>query len=486
MEQLRRSEVDPRAGGSAMLEYITKHFWLLEETTLSRMVAVFERHFAGERLSDETIERIVAARDNKSRQRSYNLSSQGVAVIPVSGIIAKHSYQVNDVSQPRGTSIDVLRMQLDEAIADRAVRSILLHIESPGGFSDGVADLGDEIFRANATKPVIGYADDLAASGAYWLGSQTQRFFANQTAEVGSIGVYSIFLDSSERAGQLGYKFHIVRTGPNKGVHTPGIESTEENLAAEQEVIDCLFEVFLTAILRGRSRAGLEEALLRKLADGRTYIANVALAAGLIDEIGTFEAALAYAGRAEISDTAAAADASAEKQSNKNEKLGDSIMAEKEGKPDAAEEILRTEATAAERQRITAISEALGDERFAKLRDAAIAAGKTPTEARAMAFDESLKILAADKKEMQTQLDSANEKLKAIAAGGVEVGAQATSEEGEGKTDGSEDDGKAETYAARVKQLQGEGKSKAQAYRRAAGELPKSHAAWKKADKKSL
>jgi len=280
-----------------LLEYLTRHAWAVERGSLQRMVEIVTRHYRGQKLSTDEIAAITDARDARAAEKAaVEMEIAGdVAVIRIDGVIAKHSRMVNGHSQPRGTSIEDLVPQLDAAVANLDVAMIFLRIESPGGSIAGLADFADRVYRAGAVKPVIAFADDLAASAAYWIGSQASRFYANQSAAVGSIGVYSLLADTSAMHEREGIQVHIVRSGPHKGVGAPGIQITDEQLGPIQDLVDADYEMFLTAITRGRGARGPDAhgKKLRELADGRLYPAAEAVRHGLIDGVMTLQSALA-------------------------------------------------------------------------------------------------------------------------------------------------------------------------------------------------
>jgi len=132
-----------------------------------------------------------------------------------------------------------------------------------------------------------------------------------------------------------------------------------------------------------------------------------------------------------------------------------------------------------ERQRISAISTALDGNDFKAAREKAIADGLTIEQAKAAAFDVAKEAHAKGLSGLQTELDQANQRLKAIAEGGAEVTGSEASDKGEeeGITTGG-DDGKAETYDKAAKELIDKGETKAKAYEKAAHKFPKSHEAW--------
>ncbi len=105
----------------------------------------------------------------------------GVAVITLHDVMTKFS---SSLSAFQGTV--VMRRQIRQAVADRKVNSIMLHVDSPGGSVKGVDDLANEVAKARAEKPVVAYLDDLCASGAYYVASQGTRVVCNASAIVGS------------------------------------------------------------------------------------------------------------------------------------------------------------------------------------------------------------------------------------------------------------------------------------------------------------
>jgi hypothetical protein len=124
----------------------------------------------------------------------------------------------------------------------------------------------------------------MGTSAAYWLASQAQRIRANATALVGSIGVYLVTVDSSALAAGMGIKVILIRSGDLKGMGVPGAAISEEQIAAEQELIDGLADHFIAAVAAGR---GMKETAVRELATGRCWLAAAAQENGLIDIVGT-------------------------------------------------------------------------------------------------------------------------------------------------------------------------------------------------------
>jgi signal peptide peptidase SppA len=214
--------------------------------------------------------------------------SDGVAIIEIDGAMMK------GWSKYGGTSSLWTRAAIRDANANPDVKSILLHIDSPGGTAAGTAELGDDV-RASA-KPVHAHIDDLGASAAYWVASQSDHVSMNRAGFAGSIGVYSTIYDTSGAAEMEGIKVHVLSTGPLKGAGEPGTVVTEEQLANWQKIVDAHFSHFETAVRGGRK---MTQAGFKKVSDGNVFDAKDSLASGLIDEVASFDRALVRAKKAQ-------------------------------------------------------------------------------------------------------------------------------------------------------------------------------------------
>lgn len=226
-------------------------------------------------------ERVMDRREDGSVKTLYDVQS-GVAIIRMDGQITKGE------SSFGGVSSTFTRKAIRTAIDDDRVDAILFQIDSPGGTVAGTADLAAEVREASKVKPTHAFIEDLGASAAYWIASQTSRITANSTALVGSIGTVAVVEDTSGAYDKAGIKVHVVSTGKHKGAFTDGAPVTDEQLAELQGRVADLNEHFLAAVSEGR---GVSRDKLNEIADGRVFIADKAKSLGLIDEVSTFDAA---------------------------------------------------------------------------------------------------------------------------------------------------------------------------------------------------
>lgn len=211
------------------------------------------------------------------------------AIVRISGAMMKH-----ESSLGTNTSTVRVRRALRAIAGVDAIKSVLLVVDSPGGTYAGTADLARDVAALSKRKPVIAFVEDIAASAAYWVISQATRIIASETSEIGSIGTYAIIEDTSTAATLSGVKVHVLSTGEYKGAGAPGAPITDHHLAEWQRVINELNGYFLAAVARGRS---IPISQVRELADGRVHVAREAVALGLVDDVGTYEAALSAARR---------------------------------------------------------------------------------------------------------------------------------------------------------------------------------------------
>lgn len=205
----------------------------------------------------------------------------GVAVVSILGSLLKRGSGLYELP---GT-VDY-RSALRGLARDGSVSRIVLVFDSPGGEVSGVDDFAQEVARAAKRKPVIAYCEDLCASAAYWVASQATEVYANRSARVGSIGVYSIIYDDSEAAAKEGVRTYVVKSTEFKGAGAPGVPVTDEQLADVQRLVDETHQAFTSAIRAARPKVNTAAF------DGRTYGAREARNLGLIDGVKTLDAVL--------------------------------------------------------------------------------------------------------------------------------------------------------------------------------------------------
>lgn len=216
----------------------------------------------------------------------------GVGVISIGGVIGPQSQ-----SDYVDTTVERIAAEFDAHLQDARVGTILLNIDSPGGLVYGTPELAARIAAGRQQKRVVAYTGGLMASAAYWLGSAAHEIVAAPSAQVGSIGVYTIHADVSRMLENVGVHVTLIKAGANKAEGAPFAPLSATDRANIQARIDDYYEQFVGAVAahRGTTPARVQAGY----GAGSVLNARPALGAGLIDRIATFDelvAGLASAG----------------------------------------------------------------------------------------------------------------------------------------------------------------------------------------------
>lgn len=217
----------------------------------------------------------------------------GIAIIPIRGAITPDDPFAAYFGD---TSLTAFNKNFQIALKDSSVKAIVLDISSPGGYVYGVEAASNAIFAAKSKKPVIGFTGSLAASAAYWLISACSKVvLASETSEVGSIGVYMAHFDYSEMMDKMGIKVTEITAGKYKGIGSPYVAPTAEELKLMQQDVDYIQTRFVdTALVRNR---GMSQEAALKVANGLTYSGSEAISLGLADSIQSLQEVIMEAGK---------------------------------------------------------------------------------------------------------------------------------------------------------------------------------------------
>jgi capsid assembly protease len=256
--------------------------WAILPSKFSEIIELVALRAEGGRFTDDEIaERIGAA---PSRRGGHMVST--VAVLPLYGTIVPKADLFTQMSG--GTSVAGFQQMFREALADQQVSAIVIDIDSPGGMVDLVPELAAEIRGSRGKKPIVAVANTLAASAAYWIGSQADEFVVTPSGEVGSIGVFCAHTDISAMEEMLGLKTTLVQAGRFKTELFPTKPLSEEAQAALQARVNDSYGMFVSDVAKGRKvpvadvRGGFGE--------GRVLVASMALQERMVDRIDTLEA----------------------------------------------------------------------------------------------------------------------------------------------------------------------------------------------------
>ncbi|MEP0843684.1 MAG: signal peptide peptidase SppA, partial [Phycisphaerae bacterium] len=216
-----------------------------------------------------------------------------LVLIDVSGVIMNgHRFSLLGEGE---NPVSLFVEKLDKAAGDPSVRGVLLRINSPGGSVTASDVMYRELLhfrqRTGGKRPVVAVMMDVAASGGYYLACAADEIIAHPTSVTGSIGVIMLQVSLAGTLEKIGVSTDAIKSGPMKDAGSPFRRMSGEERALFQHLIDEYYERFVEVVKAGRPR--LDEAAIRKLADGRVYSGRQALERGLVDRVGTLRDGLA-------------------------------------------------------------------------------------------------------------------------------------------------------------------------------------------------
>lgn len=271
---------------SYILQAFTEYPWAILPAKLTALAEVVERHVRGEKLMPEEIEaRIHGASRPADRMVSTDSNVQKVAILPLFGSIFPRANLMTEMSG--ATSAERFGAQFDALVNDPDVGAIILDVNSPGGQVNGVAEAANRIFEARGKKPVVAVANHLMASAAYWIGSAADEIVVTPSADIGSIGVFSVHQDVSKALENDGVKVSIIKEGKYKTEGNPYEPLADEARAAIQERVKESYDAFVEAVARHRGVA--PDDVRNGYGEGRVVGSQRAIRLGMADRIETLD-----------------------------------------------------------------------------------------------------------------------------------------------------------------------------------------------------
>jgi signal peptide peptidase SppA len=219
--------------------------------------------------------------DMESNQRRAGklLELQGdTAIVHIDGTLDRHltNFEVNCFD---ATDVNDVMNALRSAANNPDISNVMLYFNSPGGSISGIPETANLVADLAQKKNVFAYTDGLMCSAAYWIAAQCDQIFANESAQVGSIGVYLALLNSASEMEKLGRKIESFQSGDLKTAGAYWKPLTEAERAHLQSRVDDLGVKFRAAVTAKRPQVKADA--MR----GQSIFGGNAVAAGLIDAV---------------------------------------------------------------------------------------------------------------------------------------------------------------------------------------------------------
>jgi len=261
-----------------ILDFYATKSWAILEENLQEMFGIYQSALERKALDLEFDPEALAAKVGRPLDNSRRVSLRdGVAVIPISGPIFRYANLFTQISG--ATSIEVLATDFRQALDDRAVKAIVLDVNSPGGEVDGTSEFAQHVFNARGEKPIVAYVGHLGASAAYWIASAADEIVAADTAPLGSIGVVgTVYVHKDKNRLEF-----VSSQSPNKRPDP----TTESGRSLFQSHVDALADVFIETVARNRNLSA--DDVISNGGAGGLKVGRHAVTAGLADRVGTLE-----------------------------------------------------------------------------------------------------------------------------------------------------------------------------------------------------
>jgi signal peptide peptidase SppA len=204
-----------------------------------------------------------------------------VAVVRLAGTIGRGHTPLRP-----GLGLASLNVPLERAFKLKGLKAVALSVNSPGGAA-AQSSLIHKRIRALAEEhkvPVIAFAEDVAASGGYWLACAADEIYADESSIIGSIGVVSAGFGFPQLLRRLGVERRMHTAGSRKAMLDPFLREDAGDVAhldTLQAEVHGAFKEMVRARRAGRLKGDEDE-----LFSGAFWTGARALELGLIDGIG--------------------------------------------------------------------------------------------------------------------------------------------------------------------------------------------------------
>lgn len=174
------------------------------------------------------------------------------AVLDISGPLTNREITGPCMASP--VSYQAIRAELENAVADPRVNTIIARVDSGGGVASNMVDLADHIRTVVSDNPQIRFIasiDDMAASAAFGIVSAFPERYISRTGLAGSVGVVVRHTDNSGANAAKGQVHTYIFAGDNKVIGNSDEPLTDVGKALIQKRVGMHYDLFANAVAEG-------------------------------------------------------------------------------------------------------------------------------------------------------------------------------------------------------------------------------------------
>jgi signal peptide peptidase SppA len=191
-----------------------------------------------------------------------------------------------------GLTLTAVARALERAFNMRTAKAVALLINSPGG-SPVQSHLIYRRIRqlaVESARPVIAFAEDVAASGGYMIACAADEIFCDPSSIVGSIGVVGGSFGFPKLMDKLGVERRLYTSGEHKAMLDPFLPENPQDVERLKALQRDIHQEFIELVKRSRGARlkGPEKTLF----SGEYWTGGKAIELGLADGIGDLRATL--------------------------------------------------------------------------------------------------------------------------------------------------------------------------------------------------
>ncbi|MDE1464796.1 S49 family peptidase [Spartinivicinus poritis] len=257
------------------LNWLATQQWLIRPDVLETMTGIAKREIV-QQLQDIQLVSV----EGEAAGNSTTITSNGVALIEVTGVISRYASWFHDICG--GISTEALCTDFKAVLASPDVSGIVFRFDSPGGNAKAIHEFAEMIYQARGQKPIMAYVGDEACSAAYWIASACDEVVIDPTASVGSVGaVLTLSISQSDKDEEL-IEF-VSSHAPKKRIDPRTDEGREEY----QERANALETVFIDRVARNMGVS--IEHVHEQFGQGGVLVGQAAVDRGMAHRLGSLD-----------------------------------------------------------------------------------------------------------------------------------------------------------------------------------------------------